>query len=188
MVSLVRLPLISLEHLLQVVRPSAILEPNKLLDAIEEQATLKYLPYRAALWPDENVATLKFQSRTIQGECRSALLDGDITTYDMEKGYTRHCISDANDSGITVELGTIYIVNHIKMLLWDRDNRSYSYYIEVSANQTHWEKVIDYTAYRCRSWQFLYFLPRPVRYIKLVGTHNTVNKVKKSKYFKFYLY
>lgn len=167
----------NLEHLLQVVRPSGILDPDKLLDAIEEQSTSKYLPYRAALWPMENVATAKFISRTTQGECRNALLDGDFTTYDMEKGYTRHCITENNDSGITVELGTICLINHIKMLLWDRDGRAYSYFIEVSVNQTHWERVIDHTQYHCRSWQFLYFQPRPVRYIKLVGTHNTVNKV-----------
>lgn len=76
-----------------------------------------------------------------------------------------------------MELGTISIVNQIKLLLWDRDMRSYSYYIEVSVNQTNWERVIDHTKYMCRSWQFLYFPSRAVRYIKLVGTHNTCNKV-----------
>uniref|UniRef100_A0A1B0AIK8 BTB/POZ domain-containing protein 9 n=1 Tax=Glossina pallidipes TaxID=7398 RepID=A0A1B0AIK8_GLOPL len=176
-VSYVRLPLMNLDHLLQVVRPSGILDPNKLLDAIEEQSTSKYLKYRAALWPKENVATAKFASRTIHGECPTQLLNGDITSYDMEKGYTRHCMSDANDSGVVVELGTICLINHIKILLWDRDNRAYSYFIEVSANQIQWDRVIDYSQYHCRSWQFLYFQARPVRYIKLVGTHNTVNKV-----------
>ncbi len=28
-----------------------------------------------------------------------------------------------------------------------------------------------------RSWQFLYFPARVVKYIRIVGTHNTVNKV-----------
>ncbi|XP_065364039.1 BTB/POZ domain-containing protein 9 [Calliphora vicina] len=176
-VSYVRLPLMNLEHLLQVVRPSGILEPDKLLDAIEEQSTSKYLPYRAALWPEENVATAKFVSRMIQGECRAELLNGDVTTYDMEKGYSRHCITDTNEMAIVVELGTACIINHIKILLWDRDNRAYSYFIEVSANKIQWDRVIDYSQYYCRSWQFLYFQARPVRYIKLVGTHNTVNKV-----------
>uniref|UniRef100_A0A1I8M4A6 BTB/POZ domain-containing protein 9 n=1 Tax=Musca domestica TaxID=7370 RepID=A0A1I8M4A6_MUSDO len=176
-VSFVRLPLMNLEDLLHVVRPSGILNPDKLLDAIEEQNTSKYLPYRAALWPEENVATAKFVSRTIMGECRAELLNGDITSYDMEKGYTRHCISDTNETGIVVELGTICIINHIKILLWDRDNRAYSYFIEVSPNQTQWDRVIDYSKYHCRSWQFLYFPARPVRYIKLVGTYNTVNRL-----------
>lgn len=45
----VRLPLMSLEQLLTVVRPSGILDPDRLLDAIEEKETAKYLPYRGAL-------------------------------------------------------------------------------------------------------------------------------------------
>lgn len=74
-------------------------------------------------------------------------------------------------------MGTISIINHIKILLWDRDSRSYSYYIEVSVNQTNWDVVIDHRNYNCRSWQHLYFPARPVKYIKLVGTNNTINKV-----------
>lgn len=176
-VSYVRLPLMNLEHLLQVVRPSGILEPDKILDAIDERSTSKTLPYRAALWPEENVATAKFMSRCIQGECRTALLDGDVTTYDMEHGYTRHCITDANDAGIVVELGTLCMINHIRMLLWDRDSRAYSYFVEVSGDQQNWERVVDYSEFHCRSWQYLYFAARPVRFIRLVGTQNTVNRV-----------
>lgn len=176
-VSFVRLPLMNLDDLLQVVRPSGILEPDKILDAIGERNTLKTLPHRAALWPEENVATAKYMSRCIQGECRSSLLDGDVTSYDMENGYTRHCITDNNDAGIVVELGTMCMINHIRMLLWDRDSRAYSYYVEVSGNQLHWERVVHYNEYHCRSWQYLYFEARPVRYIRLVGTQNTVNRV-----------
>lgn len=38
------------------------------------------------LGPEENVASAKFNSKTIKGELRSALLDGEVTNYDMEKG------------------------------------------------------------------------------------------------------
>ncbi|XP_065085350.1 BTB/POZ domain-containing protein 9 [Ochlerotatus camptorhynchus] len=177
-VSQVRFSLMTLEQLLHVVRPSGILDPDHLLDAIAEKTASTQLPYRGALWPEENVACNKFNSRTIQGELRSALLDGDTTSYDMEKGYTRHSISDTGDTqGIIVELGKLFIINHIKVLLWDRDTRSYSYFVEVSVNQTNWERVVDHTDYYCRSWQYLYFPSRAVRYIRLVGTHNTVNKV-----------
>lgn len=55
--------------------------------------------------------------------------------------------------------------------------RSYAYYIEVSVDQKDWVRVIDHSNYFCRSWQNLYFEPRVVQYIKLVGTSNTVNKV-----------
>lgn len=55
--------------------------------------------------------------------------------------------------------------------------RSYSYYIEVSVDQKDWVRVIEHTQFFCRSWQYLYFEPRVVRYIHIVGTNNTVNKV-----------
>jgi len=48
-VARVRLPLIHLEDLLSVVRPSGILDPNHLLDAIVEKTSSKSLHYRGAL-------------------------------------------------------------------------------------------------------------------------------------------
>lgn len=51
------------------------------------------------------------------------LLDGDYYSYDMEKGYTRHGINGPGDHGIIVKLGQPSIINHIRMLLWDRDLR-----------------------------------------------------------------
>ena len=63
------------------------------------------------------------------------------------------------------------------MINTDISYRGYSYYIEVSMDQEDWVKVVDHTKYLCRSWQDLYFPARVVRYIRIVGTHNTVNKV-----------
>jgi BTB/POZ domain-containing protein 9 len=40
-----------------------------------------------------------------------------------------------------------------------------------------WIKVIDHSHYFCRSWQYLYFEPQVVLYIRIIGTNNTVNKV-----------
>uniref|UniRef100_A0A2H1VX80 BTB/POZ domain-containing protein 9 n=1 Tax=Spodoptera frugiperda TaxID=7108 RepID=A0A2H1VX80_SPOFR len=176
----VRLTLMTLEELLTVVRPFSLVTPDMLLDAIQEKTQTKSteLRHRGLLLPEENVATPKRGARVISGDMRSALLDGDTETYDMERGYTRHTINDAPDNpGIIVRLATSTIINNIRLLLWDRDNRSYAYYIEVSVDQKDWVRVIDHSNYFCRSWQNLYFEPRVVQYIKLVGTSNTVNKV-----------
>ncbi|XP_026329697.1 BTB/POZ domain-containing protein 9 [Hyposmocoma kahamanoa] len=176
----VRLTLMSLEELLTVVRPFALVTPDMLLDAIQEKTQTKStdLKHRGVLLQEENVATPKRGARVISGDMRSALLDGDTDTYDMERGYTRHTISDAADNpGIIVRLATTTIINHVRLLLWDRDNRSYAYYIEVSVDQKDWVRVIDHSNYFCRSWQNLYFEPRVVQFIKIVGTSNTVNKV-----------
>merc|ERR1712012_366743 len=176
----VRLSLIPTQDLLKVVRPTSLVQPDVLLDAIQsrEESRDMELKYRGYLIPEENVATLKHGASVIVGEVKSALLDGDSTNYDMERGFTRRPIDDSNDkAGIVVKLGMQCIINHFRMLLWDKDNRSYSYYIEVSMDQKDWVKVIDHSKYLCRSWQDLYFTPRVVRYIRIVGTYNTLNKV-----------
>lgn len=58
----------------------------------------------------------------LQGDQKNALLDGN-SFYDLEKGYTRHSIGTSDDPGILIKLGEQCIVNHIKILLWDRDLR-----------------------------------------------------------------
>ncbi|EDS41600.1 vesicle associated protein [Culex quinquefasciatus] len=70
-VSNVRFSLKTVEQLLSVVRLSGILDSDHLLDAITEKTASTQLPYRGALWPEENVACNKFNSKIIQGELKS---------------------------------------------------------------------------------------------------------------------
>lgn len=72
---------------------------------------------------------------------------------------------------ILVELGAVFMINHIKILLSD-NGYSYSYYVEVSVDRTNWERVFDRTKNNCRGWQILHFPIRAVRFIKLVGTRS----------------
>ncbi|XP_024085008.1 BTB/POZ domain-containing protein 9 isoform X2 [Cimex lectularius] len=176
--SAVRFELMSLEDLCTVVRPSGLVASETILDALEQQTSLRCnaLRYRGTLNVNVNMAEPCWGTQVLQGEMKSALLDGNTMNYDMENGYTRHSINDVRDS-IIIKLGSQCIVNHIKMLLWDKDLRSYSYYIEVSIDKKDWVRVIDHTNYYCRSWQKLYFEPRVVNYIRIVGTYNTVNPV-----------
>ena len=44
-------------------------------------------------------------------------------------------------------------------------------------DERDWVRVVDYRAYLCRSWQTLHFAARVVRFIRLVGTLNTANRV-----------
>lgn len=181
-VSKVRLPLISLDNLLTIVRPTAILDANYLLDAIhvKTQSRVHRLHHRGSLCPDINVFNHRNGGKIIAGECEGYTVPDETQryTYDMEKGYIKHTITASTDDCITVDLNNIFIINHFKMLLWDLDNRSYSYAIDVCVEMEHgWDQIIDYSKYLCRSWQFLYFPQRPVRYIRIRGTHNTVNRV-----------
>ncbi|CAB4058666.1 BTBD9 [Lepeophtheirus salmonis] len=113
------------------------------------------LKYRGYLIPEENVATQKYNASVIAGELKHALLDGNSKRYDSERGFTRHRIDKHEDQGIIIQLGMQYTLNLIRMLLWDREQRSYSYYIEVSMDQKDWYRV--------------------VKYIRIFGTHNSHN-------------
>ena len=103
-VSHVRLPLMSLEDILGTVRPTKILDANHLLDAIALKTNCKSLPYRGQLYVDENVATLKFGAKVIQGihSDGNSLLEPSDNSYDLEKGYTRHSIKNEEGDGIVV--------------------------------------------------------------------------------------
>ena len=177
--SCVRLPLMSLEELINVVRPCEFVSSEGILDAIQSkiEARDQDIKYRGFMLPEENVACSKHGAQVLAGELKHYLLDGDTRNYDMEKGFTRHHIDENPGTGILIKLGMQCIINHIKLLLWDRDPRSYSYYIEVSMDQRKWTRIIDHQNYLCRSWQNLYFAPRVIKFIKIVGTHNTVNRV-----------
>ncbi|CAG2113642.1 unnamed protein product, partial [Medioppia subpectinata] len=177
--SCIRLSLISVNDLLSVVRTSGLVDPDAILDAIQAKNESRDtdLQYRGCLLPEVNVACGRFNSQVLNGENRASLLDGDNHNYDMEKGFTRHHIDEASGQGILIQLGRQCIINHIRVLLWDKDMRAYSYYIEISMDQKDWLRVIDHTGYLCRSWQYLYFPARVAKYIRLVGTHNTLNRV-----------
>jgi len=96
-----------------------------------------------------------------------------IEIYFIERGY----IWTIKYSSITVPSPPSLLFMY-RLLLWDCDNRSYSYYVEVSGNSWNWILVADKTTEACRSWQTIRFHPpRPVVFIRIVGTHNTANEV-----------
>lgn len=73
--------------------------------------------------PETNVATQRYGAQVIRGEMKNSLLDGDSQNYDLDRGFTRHPIDDNFGQGVVVKLASPYIINCIKLLLWDRDMR-----------------------------------------------------------------
>ncbi|CAI8037460.1 BTB/POZ domain-containing protein 9, partial [Geodia barretti] len=178
LLQVVRLQLIPMEHLLGEIRGSKLFDPDHILDAIAMCTTKRSieLRQRGLLIPEENIATSQHDAVTVEGQVKDALLNGDTENYNGEQGYTTHTISLDSSKGITVQLGQPYLLNCIRMLLWDRDNRSYSYYVQVSLDKEHWVMVVDRTEHLCRSWQELLFDPIVVRspvctiYLALIKT------------------
>jgi len=122
------------------------------------------------------VATIEKSASVQDGVSRSrhALLNGDTSNYDWDSGYTCHQLGSGS---ICVQLGQPYAIDSMKLLLWDCDDRRYSYIIEVSNNKSDWQKVWDRSSSPCQSWQSISFPRRPVVFIRIVGTHNTANEV-----------
>lgn len=81
--------LISITDLLNVVRPTGLVTPEAILDAIAARTHTRdsELNYRGRLLVDENIAHPDYDADVLQGEMRSFLLDGDTHSYDMEQGY-----------------------------------------------------------------------------------------------------
>ena len=52
-----------------------------------------------------------------------SILKIEICNVNFFTGFTRHPIDDSNDKGIVIKLGMQCIVNHLRMLLWDKDCR-----------------------------------------------------------------
>lgn len=81
------------------------------------------LYFEGVLIPEENIASLRHDAVVIKGEMKAALLDGDTSHYDLDRGFTRHGIDDDDCDGIIVKLSQPAIINTIKVLLWDKDTR-----------------------------------------------------------------
>ena len=150
------------------------------------------------LAPTQNVATVEMSAYVIKGVSRSrnALLNGDFKSYDWDSGYTCHQLGSGDiviqlgkflfyplilfstpDDNVHFYSGQPYYIGSMRLLLWDCDERTYSFYIETSTNRVNWNMAVDKTNEQLRSWQSFEFNPRPVVFIKIVGTFNTANEV-----------
>ena len=112
---------------------------------------------------ETNLAQEVHGAEVLSGEFRDTLFNGEYTCYDLERGFTRHLIGEEEKQGIVIGLGRPSIINNIRLLLWDKDQRSYSYVIECSLDNQNWTQIVDYSSYFCRSWQKIYFVPKVVR-------------------------
>lgn len=174
----IRLPLISLYDLFHGVRESNLYPSDVILDAIQMKTECKVndMPFRGHLDEESNLAQECHGAEVLFGEFSDTLFHGEYTCYDLEKGFTRHLIGEEEKQGVVIDLRRPSIINTIRLLLWDKDHRSYSYVIEFSLDNQNWTQIIDYSKYFCRSWQRIHFPPKVVRYIRVLGTHNTVNR------------
>ena len=169
---------------------------NRVFHAVYFECMFTEKPFEldaGLLVPKSNVATIGNSACVIEGVSRSrnALINGDWENYDwvrkllqlrsffistenQDTGYTCHQLGSG---AIVVQLSQPYALESMRLLLWDIDSRTYSYYIEVSTDQQNWQTVVDKRNEACKSWQMIAFTRRPVVFIRIVGTNNTANEV-----------
>ena len=99
------------------------------------------------------------------------MIDGITTGYTGSLGYA---VAPVNIP-MTITLNQVYTIDRIRILLWDLDNRYYRYYVQTSTDNSIWTTVIDRTSGQWQSWQDVTFAPINVKYIRIVGTFNSVN-------------
>jgi len=121
--------------------------------------------------PSADVALSSKGAKTLAGTNPASIIDGNINNYSTTEGFTYHY----NNNALIVELDQIYNINQLDLLLWDLDDRYYQYYVEVSQDNLNWDRVVDRTSGENRSWQYLDIGSNDVKYIKIVGTHNSVS-------------
>lgn len=122
----------------------------------------------------KNGATL---SRVTEGgelvpEPSLAMLDGVTTGYTGSTGFTYLSYPCA----WVITLPKMYLLQEIRMLLWDGGERFYQYTIETSADGKNYQMVADCSKGEYRSWQALKFPPRLAKFIRLKGLFNSSNQ------------
>jgi hypothetical protein len=97
-----------------------------------------------------------------------SLLDGRSEGYAKAKLYFP----------VVVTLPEVYLLRSVRIHLiaaWLPNNSRESFYqykVEVSEDGVNYETVADRTSGRHRDWQDITFPPRPVQFIRIIGTHD----------------
>ncbi|MDA1012969.1 MAG: discoidin domain-containing protein [Planctomycetota bacterium] len=119
-----------------------------------------------------NVA-LKIRGTTVDGPSSypENLLDGKTSGYHGTRGWSQ----SPTPATWTVTLPRPYPLRQIRLLLYDRDSRSFRYTIATSADGKTYETVADHSREWSRSWQDHSCPGRPVRYIQVRCLDSTYN-------------
>lgn len=70
-----------------------------------------------------------------------------------------------------------YMISKIKLLLYSRDERFYSYYIETSIDNDIFEMAVDLSDTLTQSWQEVTFPRRIAVFVKITGTFCSAGEV-----------
>lgn len=90
----------------------------------------------------------------------------------MNSSYTQHAL---RAQPIVLQLSQPFVLDSMRLLLWDNDDRVFRYEINVSTDQVNWKTVARKE--KERSWQNIKFEPTPVVFVRIMGISNSKNEV-----------
>jgi hypothetical protein len=102
------------------------------------------------------------------------LNDGDAINYDGNSGYAYSDNNNPNEM-MTITLREPTEMNHIRFLLWDKDDRSYRYILSTSMDGKTFNPIHDNSKKDSRSWQEIYFPTQKVKAVAIKGVANSAN-------------
>ena len=90
--------------------------------------------FKGIIKPAKNVACVREGATVIEGvsRTRDTLISGQLGEYDWEQGYTCHQLGVG---AIVVQLAQPYVLGSMRLLLWDCDDRQYTFDIYVSTDR-----------------------------------------------------
>uniref|UniRef100_A0A7E4VE30 BTB domain-containing protein n=1 Tax=Panagrellus redivivus TaxID=6233 RepID=A0A7E4VE30_PANRE len=149
----INLTAMEIEEMVDTIPPSTHIDANDLLKIVFEQS-------KTVNFPTDNVLTPRYEVQVVTG--------GNSTFFTIPKeGSTLKHVIDNTSENIMIDLKRTFMLNYFEMEL---AQGNWSYWIEISVDNNTWTCIIDYSDYKCRSVQRLFFEERPVRYIRIRGT------------------
>jgi len=100
------------------------------------------------------------------------LIDGNSAQYDGSNGYA-YFYTETPNANMTVTLKNTMVMTRVKFLLWDLDQRTYRYKLEISPDGAQWKTAADNSGSDQRSWQETRFPAQPVKAIRILGFGST---------------
>jgi len=167
LVESISLSTISTPNLLSCVRRSGLISDSKICDVLESR-------YRN-ICSEENGAEIVSGNVFSDSKCNGNCLRNPPYIFTGQAGFTRQELNQR----IVIKMKNSVLANRIKMHLYDRDNRNYSYVIETSDDGEKWDKIVDYSEMDCQSMQEINFVKRKFKFLSVMGT--------RSKYERFHI-
>jgi hypothetical protein len=97
------------------------------------------------------------------------IIDGNTTDYTGTSGFGYFAIPGS----FTITLPAVVTIARIETLLWDLDDRTFTYRIETSSDGVEWDLAVDKSEGAWSSWQVDRFSARSAKYIRFTGLSNS---------------